>query len=121
MIYCPVVPVRYLVCNTGTALNPEMARFKQEIAFCLVKFSIFWGDGVGSGSRVKYLVQLLLSVSGAYSICGLSVCLPVCLDVCVSSDCFKSLLLQFSSDSHETWNTSYVPIRKKLWNRFSKY
>ena len=43
-------------------------------------------------------------------------CLALCL--CVIK-LFKLLLLQFFSDSHKTWHTR--SIRKKNWNRFSKF
>jgi len=38
----------------------------------------------------------------------------ISLDVVTLFQFFKSLLLQFLSDSYETLHTFYVPMRKKL-------
>jgi len=44
------------------------------------------------------------------------------IDVCVLSNFFKFLLVQFLFDSHKTRKLIiYVPLRKEFWNRFSKF
>lgn len=69
-------------------------------------------------SVFMFLAALMLAASGAYCM-GLG----DWLSACVLSNLFfsKSLLLQLFSNSHETWHTTYVPIRTKLWSRFTKF
>ena len=76
-------------------------------------------------ARLLLLALLLLAASEAYSIGDW--CLPVWLSsVCVSSNFFTSLLLQFLSDSHDTWHTwsagclrKSSPPKKLFWNIFT--
>jgi len=44
-----------------------------------------------------------------------------CLAAWMWSNFFRSLLLQFLLDSHETWQHDLCANMQKLWNRYSKF